>query len=92
MYENLIEPLKKNMELNSYLSLDKEKIEREYGKDVLDLIISLQNDFYKTNAAETEVVFSKRKEKAKNDFLKLHPNVCSEVLNIYLSDYLFNTR
>lgn len=36
MYENLIESLKKNMELNSYLSLDKEKIEKEYGKDVLD--------------------------------------------------------
>ena len=52
----------------------------------------LQDDFYKTDAAKTGKDFNTIKLKAKEDFLKLYPNICSEVLDILLSDYLFNNR
>ena len=92
MYEELLEPLQISRELNSYLNIDRKLIENKYGKDILNKIIMLQDDFYKTNAAKSGKDFNTIKLKAKEDFLKLYPNICSEVLDILLSDYLFNNR
>lgn len=92
MYEDLLEPLRFSIELNSYLNIDKKFIENKYGKDILKKIIMLQDDFYKTDAAKKGKDFNSIKLKAKEDFLKLHPNICLEVLDILLSDYLFNNR
>ena len=55
-------------------------------------VARLQDDFYKTDAAKSGKDFNTIKLKAKEDFLKLYPNICSEVLDILLSDYLFNNR
>lgn len=92
MYEELLQPLQISLELNSYLNIDRKLIENKYGKDILNKIIMLQDDFYKTDAAKTGKDFNTIKLKAKEDFLKLYPNICSEVLDILLSDYLFNNR
>ena len=92
MYEDLLEPLQFSRELNSYLNINKTLIENKYGKEILNKIIMLQDDFYKTDAAKIGKDFNTIKLKAKEDFLKLYPNVCSEVLDILLSDYLFNNR
>ncbi len=92
MYEELLQPLQISRELNSYLNIDRKLIENKYGKDILNKIIMLQDDFYKTDAAKTGKDFNTIKLKAKEDFLKLYPNICSEVLDILLSDYLFNNR
>ena len=92
MYEELLQPLQISRELNSYLNIDRKLIESKYGKDILNKIIMLQDDFYKTDAAKSGKDFNTIKLKAKEDFLKLYPNICSEVLDILLSDYLFNNR
>ena len=52
----------------------------------------LQDDMFKINATEIEGDLNSLKTKAKENFLKLHPDTCLEVIDILLSDYLFNNR
>lgn len=92
MYEDLLDALRFSRELNSYLNIDKKVIEQKYGDDIYKIITMLQDDMYKINATEIEGDLNSLKTKAKENFLKLHPDTCLEVIDILLSDYLFSNR
>lgn len=94
MYEDLIEPLKMCFN-GSYLKFgddNEKKLIDKFGISAYKTIDCLREDVFKSDAPNLFDLWDldNKVKKATEDFLKLHPDACKEVVDILVRDYVYN--
>lgn len=94
MYEELIEPTRVLMKkgISKVPSNDEEVVLKIFGQNVLNAILKLKHDFFKTDAYKLyndkpnwDLIY----QKAKYDFKTKHPTCCDELIELFWWAYSF---
>lgn len=95
MFEELIEPCKDFLGVNkhNYPYIDKEEFIVLYNENLFQDLLLLKNEFFKSDAWKLyngdDEKWEEIHKKTKNDFLKLHPNCCNELIELFWWDYFY---